>query len=160
MIVLGIDPGLTKANPAGIAIVDTDAMRLIYSEALVYDGADWEANLDKLAVTLASILASRKDIEGVAYEYAHYQKNVQVTIKLSHAGGLVRGLAALHALPCVAVQPVQAKIALTGDRKAGKRAMIKATRLVFGAKVGKDEADAVGVALAGEAMIREAALAG
>jgi hypothetical protein len=38
--------------------------------------------------------------------------------------------------------------------------MIKATRLVFGAKVGKDEADAVGVALAGEAMIREAALAG
>lgn len=158
MIIIGIDPGLTKANPTGLATVDMDEDRIIAARAIppIFDG--FEQRLGYLADTLHTVIEwNRHHIErvGIAYEYPHYQQNAQVAIKLAHVGGVVCAVAAINKLPVVAVQPVEAKIALTGDKNASKAAMMKQTRLVYERAVTKDEADAVGIALAGGAKLKE-----
>lgn len=153
MIVLGIDPGLTKENPTAIAVVDTDAMSIIHCHD-VYAPArtDWTERLALVVTSLQVTVANMSSIELVCYEQPFLGKNVQSTIKLAH----ICGVAYTLGRPCQTVSPIEAKIALTRNRKASKDDMIMMAKRVFNTTCTKDQADAAGVALAGEAIYRRA----
>lgn len=152
MIVLGVDPGLTKENPTGIAVVETDGDGELVHSCTVYapKKALWTARLSLIVCSLQKIITDFPSIALVTYEYPFIGNNSQSTIKLAHVGGACYALGR----PCQMVFPAQAKVALTGDGKANKAAMVKMARNMFGVSVTKDEADAIGIAMAGEAIYR------
>jgi Holliday junction resolvasome RuvABC endonuclease subunit len=154
MNILGIDLGLTSANPCGVALVQTEPLQLRdWCELAPERGEDWPRAIDRLARDLADTLALWP-VGIVAYEVPHLRDNTQTLVKLAHAGGVVRALAALRGLPCVGVSPAEAKLALAKNSQASKADMIAAAKQVFGVRLPKDVADAAGVALAGDGLWR------
>jgi Holliday junction resolvasome RuvABC endonuclease subunit len=65
----------------------------------------------------------------------------------------VVGICALRGIACVGVSPAEAKLALANHGHADKAAMMRAAAHIFGRSISKDEADACGVALAGQGLL-------
>jgi Holliday junction resolvasome RuvABC endonuclease subunit len=154
VIVLGIDPGTSKRNPAGLAIVDSYGPTLLHTASVGL--GSWQAS----AAAVYEVAMRLRDYhyEAVAYEYPHLVNNPQVAIKLAHFGGVALAIGVAACVPVVAVQPVEAKQSLTGDHRADKAAMIRTARLLFEVELSSHLADACGIALAGEAKLRVEAL--
>lgn len=114
---------------------------------------------DQVDQWLATALAAGVPT-GFAFESVYLDKNSQTTIALATLGGLLAGVARARGCPTARVYPVQAKSALTGDSRAGKEAMQQAARNLFGREVDQHLADAIGIALHGEAMFRQSRLVG
>ena len=157
MLTLGIDCGITRANPAGIALVETDPLSLVGAHTFVAGAGEWDERLYVFSQYLADLIRKLKPAL-ISYEYPHLERNPQTLIKLAHVGGVVIASGAAHGLPVVKVHPSQAKTALAGSPTATKRDMIRAVETIFRQRLPKDAADALGVALAGEAIYRRAAL--
>lgn len=145
MKLLGIDVGLTKQNPVGLAFVSDQPVALLWSGTVLSRKDDWNDRLGDIAQDIDRILADLSP-DGVVYELPHMQKNPQVTSKLAHVCGIVVACCALRHIPYVGVQPLQAKRAWTGNPQASKQEMMDQAELVFRQKLVKDVADACGVA--------------
>lgn len=161
---LGLDPGFAKA-PLGLAMLafDSGTPSLIFTHSIrSIRGGDWQRRADEVLGELRDWLR----IEVLpfyppflfSYELAHVQTNPQTALRLADLGGGIRGLAAMLEYPCIGVEPVQGKVALTGQAGADKQMMIDACRKFFGRALSEHEADAVGHALAGEALVRRRAI--
>ncbi len=152
MICLGIDPGTSTANPLGWALVaqERGALALHAADCLVPAG---RAPLVFLALALDAL--PLWPLDGVAVEGAHVERNPQSALRLAEVVGVVASFAARRGVPLLRCQPVQAKLALAGDARADKPAMMRAARQQFGAALPKDAADAVGVAVWGLGELRE-----
>lgn len=144
MIILGIDPGITRKNPCGAALLDWNdgAPRLLWSAAL-FDAAN------PLAHIVTALDRLDWPLDGVAVEVPHMIRNPQTVARLAEVVGVALSLAVRRNVPALRVQPAQAKQALTGFHQAEKPAMIAAARAQFGLDLSKDAADAVGVAVYG-----------
>lgn len=145
LIVLGIDPGLTRANPCGFCLLDWRAG----DPALLYHAAVWDKASPLLGIIAALDALPAPRLDGVAVEVPHLGLNVQTLARLAEVVGVVIGYAGGRGVPLLRCQPTQAKQALTGDPRADKPAMVAAVRQQFGAEMVKDAADAVGVAVWG-----------
>lgn len=154
MLILGIDPGLTKTNPLGLALVDTDTMKLVAHWAVEPESKGWQTSLEQISETLYAI---GRDYfpDAVAFEAPHVAVNPRTAIKLAYIGGIAVSYASDFDSPWAEVSPTQAKVALAGKGSADKRAMQLAAKNIFNVDLDKDSADAVGIALAGEAIIRK-----
>lgn len=144
MIVLGIDTGISRENPLGVAIIDWNlgAPRILHW-AVLYDKHNPIAHV----VLALDKLPHIDQLDGVGVEAAHFQKSVQTTIRLAEVVGTTISFAVRHDIPLLRCQPAQAKQALTGSDKATKEEMIVAVRREFAIDLPKDAADAVGVAM-------------
>lgn len=151
MIILGIDPGTSKRNPTGIAVIDSYGPTLLHTESIGVAG--WQ-NTAGLVFIRCRALAREYAIEAIAYEDSYLDENPQTFKILAAFGGVALAAGAALDVPVIAVQPVEAKQGLTGDHRADKAAMIKMAALVFGVSLSSHRADACGVALAGEAKLR------
>lgn len=122
-------------------------------------GGDWQARTDEVLGELREWVLI--DVVPyyprflISYELSHVDKNVQTALRLADLGGGVRGLALSLDCPCIGVEPAQSKVALTGLSNADKGAMVRAARVLFGVEVPEHEADAIGHALAGQALVRQ-----
>lgn len=159
MIVLGIDPGLTRKNPTALAFLN-DSGKLLSSEtfAPARTKMPWIDFVWTLTGELSPIIAKHQvgnGIEFIAYELPHVATNPQASIKLAHVCGVIVGVAASFDIPVIGVQPSEAKKALTGKGNASKEEMIAAAQRQFGLSLPKDVADACGIALAGLAKYRK-----
>lgn len=161
MIVLGIDPGLTRQNPTGLAILD-DRLFLVDCHSISPKGDGWQQVVGMIAVNIARFLGSWvKDDPLIAcnilisYELPHVATNPQATIKLAHICGIIVANAMQYGFPVIGIQPSEAKKALTGKGNASKDEMIAAAQQQFGLSLPKDIADACGIALAGLAKYRK-----
>lgn len=157
MIVLGIDPGLTRQNPTGLALLN-DSGKLLSSEtfAPARSKMPWQNFLYVLADEILEFVWSEKDrIDLIAYELPHVAINAQSAIKLAHVCGMVITSASRYEIPVIGVQPSEAKKALTGKGNASKDLMIFEAQQQFGLSLPKDIADACGIALAGLAKYRK-----
>jgi crossover junction endodeoxyribonuclease RuvC len=152
-IVLGVDLGISAANPTGVAIVDTDAMRIGFTFAFVPRADDWQARVRLVARHLRGVLAAHT-VDLIAYEMPSAHNNIMTGLKLAHVAGTVIAAADLYDVPTVAVSVVEGKIALSGWSTATKADQIGKVKQVFSVDLPKDISDAVGVALAGEAVWR------
>jgi Holliday junction resolvasome RuvABC endonuclease subunit len=161
MLTIGIDPGLADA-PMGCAAVrfDDSTLRLLDTRLLRPargTGRDWQARCDSLLEQLASwlrieILPYWPPPILLAYELTHIQANPQTALRLADLGGGVRGITAALEILAIGVQPAASKVALTGHASATKAMMQQAASVLFGGSRSEHEADAIGHALAGQAL--------
>lgn len=154
LCVLGLDPGLTASNPTGVALVRGET--LVDSRCVELDGnLDWGGRLDQVIDFLENYFeAHSKVIEAAAYEIPFTGPSRKVGIMLAHVGGALRAVAWRYGVMVAQVYPTQVKLALTGNGQANKEKMVVAARLRFGREVTKDEADAIGVAVAAKEMFK------
>lgn len=157
MIILALDPAIS--GPLGVAVLGTatGVPRLIARGAYRPKAKAWEDRLGELgAVVLDGCQRYRPD--ALAFEAAWLGKNLQTTRKLSLAGGVVVGVALARGLRWAEVQPVEGKLALSGDAGADGAAMVVAALRQFGQQMSEHEAHAIGVALHAAAVLRRAAM--
>lgn len=148
--ILGIDPGLTKPNPVGLALVGPLHKLYDYCFYTPDQSLPWSERLPAIVQFIEDYIAAhRENIQAVAYEIPFVGPNPLVGVMLAHIGGIIQTLAWQRGLPCIMVRPAQAKIALTGHGNASKEMMIREVSRRFNILMTKDEADAVGIALAG-----------
>lgn len=169
MLVVGIDGGITIDGGMGVVVFDADAPAIRFSETITplvtgAKGKPWEVRLDAALLWLESWLTAvpfAGQLSLLAYETAWVGENPQVGLKLATLTGGLRVLARQYGMPAIGVAPTQAKVALTKNHKADKDAMRRTARRLFGKALVHTyhEADALGVALAGEALHRRAELA-
>lgn len=152
--ILGLDGGLTAANPTGAVILELfPEPRLLEALPLVVVHASgWEDVADRVGGMVDELVRAYQP-HALAYELPHMKVNAQTALKLATLTGTFRRVARTHAIPAQAVQPAQAKKALTTNGAATKLQMMGAARRLLGQSLAKDEADAVGVALAGAALL-------
>lgn len=115
MIVLGVDPGMRRANPAGWAVVDTTTTTVLACGVLrpASDLADWEARVAWSVAQLPPIL-SRYAVSYVACEDAFFKRNLETFRQLVAFGWEVRVAARAWGCPFVLVNPAdQARVLAT-----------------------------------------------
>lgn len=156
MITLGIDPGMSKQNPCGLALIDDNPLRLLWSETFAPARSKmlWPDFVIALAWELDHAIREQQQLRNIkialiVYELPHVAINVQTAIKLAHIGGMIITVAATYHIPCIGVQPTEAKKALTGMGNATKGDMIVAAEERFNVLLVKDISDACGIAMAG-----------
>lgn len=158
MFVLGIDLGIRPENPSAAALADLSATpRLVAAWTLAPARRTWQARVQALHGAIYALI-TREAPALVAYEAPHGEKNLQTYRKLAALEGAILAACGRAGVAVVDVQPAQAKQALAGDHQADKAAMVDAARMYFGAALFSHEADALGVALAGEVKIRQGRL--
>lgn len=149
MKIIAIDGGITRANPAGIAVLAMERPPVLVASCTAHTTAKaWQARVDAVGAVVAD-LAAHHDVHALAYELPHVRNNAQTALKLAMLCGVLRRVAQERGIPAIGVQPSQAKAVLAGRGNATKAQMMSAARRAFGRELSKDEADAVGVALAG-----------
>lgn len=160
MLVLGVDLGLQFDNPSAWALVEFNGI----GKVSVRDCAEiaprltaWQSRIGEIGIAILRRIDQVKP-DLIAYEAPHFAKNAQTLRKLACVEGTILLAAAAHAIPTQDVQPVQSKIALASDAKATKQMMVDAAKLLYRINGGEHIADAVGHALAGEALFRRAQL--
>lgn len=150
-VIVGVDPGLTKANPTGYAVLTADASRLLtWGEIRSDDKLDWLFRANVVARELERLIFSQptQHIRLIGFETPYVHLNVNTAMKLAYLGGAFAYVAHLHDLPLTLVHPSSVKKALTGYGVSDKAQMIDWVYNRFKQRLTKDAADAVGVALA------------
>lgn len=165
--VLGLDIGYDDA-PTGGALLDFgDSQPRILQEfvipgmpvpARLPTDAAWQLRQQGIVSRLIREVLDKADPwpHAVVYELAHIGQNPQTGLRLNHLAALIGGVAAERGLAYIGVQPAAAKAALASNSAASKGDMITAARRLYGMRsTSSHVADGVGVALAGEALLRQ-----
>jgi Holliday junction resolvasome RuvABC endonuclease subunit len=154
MIILSIDPGTQRQNPAGLVVIDfaADPPELLHAQT-IYGATVEDAARNVAAAALQ--LRFTYLFAAIAYEEAYLGENPDTFKTLCKFGGVALAVAEFCGVPAVGVYPVQAKAALCRDSQAGKAAMVKMARLVFGRDLSEHEADACGVAIWAAGALKE-----
>lgn len=159
MILIGFDPGFGQHNATGLAILDLDAGTVIDRRALRATGTTDDARLASLVVGICAACTDAAALGATlcACELPVHGPNQRAITGLAKVAGIVIAGATLVGLPCVSVQPAEAKLALAGRGNATKQDMLKAAWQQFGltGQLTDAEADAIGIALAGAAKWKE-----
>lgn len=160
MIVLGIDPGLTRC---GYAVIESGQGRAVRSLALgvirTPPSAALPARLAELKIELAGLIAQYRP-QAVAVEQVFFQVNVRTAMSVGQASGLALAEAAAAGCEVVQYTPNQVKNAVAGYGGAGKAQVQKMVQARLGlASVPEppDAADAAALALCHLAMAPMAA---
>lgn len=151
MKVLGIDPGYERL---GIAVIEKTAgtkEQLLYSDCVRTSAKDtFETRL----------LALGKEVERVVAEYApdalsienlFLSNNQKTAMRVAEVRGMLMYIASKNGLKIEELNPLQIKLAITGDGKSSKDQMMKMVAMLIKMPVKKaldDEYDAVAVGLA------------
>lgn len=167
--ILGIDPGSRAANPTGAALLRIDGSSFVVSQVYTIKPSkrgDWEGRIYGIVAGLADIIYglpldavavespvlarhSRDDGYGGRIE----QDNPESIAPLWAIFGAVLYACGLRDMRVVRVNPIQAKSALVGPR-ATKEAMQARASALVGKEVSSHEADAIGIALAADVILR------
>lgn len=157
MIALGFDPGYGQHNVTGWAVIDTEGACVVARGKLKATGVTDDERLASLVNQVAAVIRAQA-CDVCVYELPVHGPNQRSIAGLARVCGVILACATLRGLPCVSVQPAEAKQALTGRGNATKQDMIAAAWRQFALQgaLCDAEADAIGIALAGEAHMREA----
>ena len=161
MTIIGIDIGITKIAPCGLAVYESYGGHVLHTCTIkpMCKSDDVDERIADIGTQIDEELLEHDNVQAIAYEMPYVGENAATTIKLAKMCGAVVMLAALRGLPVYGVQPTAAKVALTGIANADKGHMQRAANIQY--KVGNitsHEADAIGVALAGWALYKSAHL--
>jgi crossover junction endodeoxyribonuclease RuvC len=150
MVILGIDPGLTRCGYAALAATSGSTVRSIALGVLrTSPAAGLPARLAELRRELAALIAEvRPDV--VAVEHVFFQVNVRTAMSVGQASGLALAEAAAAGCEVVQYTPNQVKQAVAGWGGAGKeqvQRMVQARLGLTAPPKPADAADAAALAL-------------
>ena len=150
MIILGLDPGLTRT---GYGVVEKMGLGFVYKESGVFKAAGRPA----LPARLAFLERETEKIfrrvlpDRVGVEKLFFEKNVKTALDVAQARGILLAVAARRGMSIFEIAPTSVKAAITGNGRAEKTAVAKMLRILLGIKTGgmlDDETDALAVAIA------------
>ncbi len=168
MLLFAIDLGTRIENPSGGALLSFGNVAKVITTTTIAPAAKkiaWEQRIDQLGDAIDELINIHKP-EILAYEIPHLRSftskssdeeksNPQVLRKLSVLEGTIRRIARCHHIELVGVQPNAAKIALANNMLASKTDMLTMARRCWYPQTNNDhEADAIGIGLAAEGIIR------
>jgi crossover junction endodeoxyribonuclease RuvC len=148
MFVLGIDPGLTRT---GYGLVRQGHPPVAVAVGVIHTdpSAPTAARLAELHADLGLVIAEhRPDV--MAVERVFTNRNLQTAVAVGRASGVVMLAAAQAGIPVVEYSPTTVKGSVTGDGRAGKRAVQEMVRRRLGLPDlprPADAADALAVAV-------------
>jgi crossover junction endodeoxyribonuclease RuvC len=149
MLVLGVDPGLTRC---GLGVVEGTPGRASLVEAgVVRTAAGSDPSRRLLAIeTEIEAWVSRHHPEAVAIEKVFAQHNLLTVVGTAQAAGVAMLVAARHGLPVFQHTPSEVKAAITGSGRADKAqvgTMVKRILHLDAVPQPADAADAVALAI-------------
>ena len=120
MIILGIDPGLTRLGYGFVEKLESRNVALVEVGVLTSDAKSLvEARIGKLAAELEELIATRKP-QAIAIERLFAQSNLRSVMGVAQISGVVLLLAHRHRIPITFYTPTQVKLAVTGSGRADK----------------------------------------
>jgi crossover junction endodeoxyribonuclease RuvC len=147
-MILALDPGTTRTNPAGIALLRTpDTLEFATTFAPLNSHEPFSSYLSRLDCFLTDIAAGFP-LTLCGVEWPFVGKNAQSALDLAAVCGVMLAVAGAAGVPCYQINPMHVKQALAGNAHATKAEMIAAVTQRYQVRISKDAADAVGVALA------------
>jgi Holliday junction resolvasome RuvABC endonuclease subunit len=147
-MILALDPGLTRTNPAGIALLRScEEIQFASPFPPLNSHEPFSAYLSRLDCFLTDIAAGFP-LTLCGVEWPFVGKNAQSALDLAAVCGVMLAVAGAAGVPCYQVNPTHVKQALTREAAASKKAMMDAVEQRYQIRISKDAADAVGVALA------------
>ncbi len=146
VVILGIDPGLTRCGYAALEATGATTARAVALGVVRTAAADpLPARLAELRGELAALIAElRPDV--VAVEHVFFQVNVRTAMSVGQASGLALAEAAAAGCQVVQYTPNQVKEAVTGWGAAGKEQVQRMVQVRLGLSTPPKPADAADAA--------------
>ncbi len=150
MIVLGIDPGTTRA---GYGVLKKESGKLIFLEGGLISSPQTNNQGDRLLALergLQKIIESAKpDVAGI--ERLYLTKNKKTAVRVAEARGVIIKTLSAKRVPIEEFPPSSVKLAVTGSGTADKKAVAKMVSLILHVDTSKmidDATDALAIAIA------------
>jgi len=156
MIILAIDPGYERL---GVAIIDKDRGKkenLIHSECFKTDAKlPFEDRVLEIGNKIEEMISIHKPYV-LAIETLFFSKNTKTAMRVAETRGVIIYIAKKNNLIIKEINPMEIKLAVTGDGKSDKQQMTKMVQLILGInkKTTDDEYDAIACGLACSAFIK------
>ena len=156
MKILSIDPGYERL---GIAIINKEVGKkdfLSYSECFKTDAKiPFEDRLLEIGFKVEEIINTEKP-QVLAIETLFFSKNTKTAMRVAETRGTIIYIAKKNKLIIREINPMEIKLAVTGDGKSDKHQMTKMVQLILkmDKKTTDDEYDAIACGLACCAIIR------
>lgn len=147
MIVLGIDPGTTRA---GFSLIESQgsSCRLLASGLLSSESAD---RTDRLSYILNSLnaLIEKYHPDRAAVEKLFFSKNKTTALEVAEARGVIMAVLGLNQIPTLELTPNEVKSFLVGHGQASKQEISRVINLILKQEIKAldDITDAIGLAL-------------
>jgi crossover junction endodeoxyribonuclease RuvC len=146
VLILGIDPGLTRCGYAALEATGTTTARAVALGVVRTAAADpLPARLAELRGELAALIAELRP-NVVAVEHVFFQVNVRTAMSVGQASGLALVEAAAAGCQVVQYTPNQVKEAVTGWGAAGKDQVQRMVQIRLGLATPPKPADAADAA--------------
>lgn len=149
MIVLGVDPGLTRCG-IGVVAMSAQRPRLVHVSVLRSDAGDPIEQRLLVIGTQIGQLIDEFTPDAIAVERVFSQQNVRTVMGTAQVAGLVLVAAAQRGIPVAMHTPTQVKAAVTGSGRAGKEQVTTMVTKLLGLDARPtpaDAADALALAL-------------
>ncbi len=156
MKILSIDPGYERL---GIAIIEKERGKkdsLIYSECFKTDAKiPFEDRLLEIGNKVEELINNYSPFV-LAIETLFFSKNTKTAMRVAETRGTIIYIAKKNKLNIKEINPMEIKLAVTGDGKSDKQQMTKMVQLILkiDKKATDDEYDAIACGLACCALIR------
>lgn len=158
MLILGIDPGSTRAG-YGLIKIQRDGIELLKSGILKVDAKDKNKRLLDLANSYEKLLKKEKP-DLVAIEKLYFMKNVKTGMEVAQSRGVLSVITLQNKIELVELAPTEVKLNIAGAGNADKKAVAKMVCRILGVdkisaksgsasggKVLDDVTDAVAIAI-------------
>ena len=146
VVILGIDPGLTRCGYAALEATGATTARAVALGVVRTAAADpLPARLAELRGELAALIAELQP-DVVAVEHVFFQVNVRTAMSVGQASGLALAEAAAAGCQVVQYTPNQVKEAVTGWGAAGKEQVQRMVQVRLGLSTPPKPADAADAA--------------
>ena len=146
VVILGIDPGLTRCGYAALEATGATTARAVALGVVRTAAADpLPARLAELRGELAALIAELQP-DVVAVEHVFFQVNVRTAMSVGQASGLALAEAAAAGCQVVQYTPNQVKEAVTGWGAAGKAQVQRMVQVRLGLSTPPKPADAADAA--------------
>lgn len=155
MKILGIDPGSTRV---GYGLIKKDGGKLIFLRAglLKISAADRNKRLLDLEKSFAALLKKEKP-DLVALEKLYFVKNQKTALEVGQSRGVLLLTILKNKLPFMEISPSEAKLSVSGDGHASKKAVAKMVGCLLGIDTSKmidDATDGLALAISAAAKMR------
>jgi len=156
MIILGIDPGSTRAG-YGLVKKEKHGLKFIRAGLLKISSKDKAQRLVDLEKSFSELLKkTRPDL--VALEKLYFVKNIKTGMEVAESKGVLTLLVARSKIPFIEYAPSEVKAGVTGYGNADKKAVGKMVAKILGVdKINgpDDVTDALAIAITAANQIRQ-----
>jgi crossover junction endodeoxyribonuclease RuvC len=148
MLILGIDPGSTRAGYAIIEYESSHKKPLVHSAGILKTSTT-DKNLllpELFSATIQLIKKYKPTIAGI--EKLYFVKNTKTALEVAQSRGVIICALAQYNIPIYEYAPLEIKQGMTGYGNSDKKAVVKAVQQTIDASAYKNEPDDVFDAIA------------